>query len=116
MRGLVARLLKRQLKPLIEMQRCDVGLVMILDQNIPFGHRPMHATPHALASLLDAYLARRAPKGIGAGVGWIGQNVVHDIVGRQSPDNAARLAIARLHWQLDAFVAQPDMDLTRALE
>lgn len=89
---------------------------MILDQNVPFGHRPMHATPDTLAPLLDAYLARRAPEGIGAGIDRIGQNVMHDIVGRQPPDDAARLAIARLHWQLDAFVAQPDMDLTGALE
>src|SRR6195256_3288905 len=75
-----------------------VGPVMIRDQNIPFGHRPMHATPHALAPVLDAYLARRAPEGIGAGIDRVSQNVVHDIVGRQSPDDAARLAIARLHW------------------
>jgi hypothetical protein len=100
----------------LELLPGDVGLVMILDQNIPFGHRPMHATPHALAPLLDAHLARRAPEGIGAGVDRIGQNVVHDIVGRQSPDNPARLAVARLHRQLDAFVAQPDVDLTCALE
>jgi hypothetical protein len=60
----------RALVPL-ELIPGDVGLVMILDQNMPFGHRPMHATPHALAPLLDAYLARRAPKGIGAGVDWI---------------------------------------------
>jgi hypothetical protein len=36
----------------------------------------------------------------------VGQNVVHDIVGRQSPDDAAGLAFARFHWQLDPFVAQ----------
>ena len=53
---------------------------MILDQNIPFGHRPMHDTPHALAPVLDAYLARRAPEGIGAGIDRVSQNVVHDIV------------------------------------
>src|ERR1700675_1508454 len=94
----------------------DVGLMMILDQYIPFGHRPMYATPHALAPLLDAHLARRAPEGIGASVNWIGQNVMHDIVGRQSPDDPARLPIARLHRQLDAFVAQPDVDLTCTLE
>src|SRR5258708_36179777 len=100
----------------LELLPGDVGLVMILDQNIPFGHRPMHATPHALAPLLDAHLARRTPEGIGASVDWICQNVVHDIIGRQSPDDTACLAIARLHRQLDAFVAQPDVDLTRALE
>ena len=89
---------------------------MILDQNVPFGHRPMHAAPDTFAPLLHAHLARRAPEGIGASIDRIGQNVMHDIVGRQSPDDAARLAIARLHRQLDAFVAQPDMDLANALE
>ena len=100
----------------LELLPGDVGRVMILDQNIPFGHRPMHATPHALAPLLDAHLARRAPEGIGASIDRIGQNVMHDIVARQSPDDPARLAVARLHWQLDAFVAQPEVNLTCALE
>src|SRR5215831_9569060 len=68
----------------LELLPGDVGRVMILDQNIPFGHRPMHATPHALAPLLDAHFARRAPEGIGASIDRIGQNVMHDIVGRQS--------------------------------
>jgi hypothetical protein len=36
------------------------GNDMRLDQNIPFGHVPMHATSDTLAPLLDAYLARRA--------------------------------------------------------
>ena len=65
---------------------------MILDQNIPFGHRPLHATPDALASVLDADAARRAPERIGAGIDRIGQDVVHDVVGRQSPHDAVRLA------------------------
>jgi hypothetical protein len=78
---------------------------MILDQNVPFGHWPMHAAPDMFASLLNAHLARRAPEGIGASIDRIGQNVMYDIVGRQSPDDATRLAIA-----------QPYMDLTDALE
>ena len=75
-----------------------------------------HAAPDTFAPLRNAYLARRAPEGIGASIDRIGQNVMHDIVGRQSPDDAARLAIARFHGQLNAFIAQPDMDLTDALE
>src|SRR5256885_4316659 len=94
----------------LELLPGDVGLMMILDQYIPFAHRSMHATPHALAPLLDAHLARRAPEGIGASINRIGQNVVHDIVGWQPPDDIARLASARLHGQLDAFVAKPDVD------
>src|SRR5437870_12550825 len=74
----------------LELLPGDVGLMMILDQYIPFALRSMHATPHALAPLLDAHLARRAPEGIGASINRIGQNVVHDIVGRQHPDRAPR--------------------------
>ena len=74
----------------------DVALVLILEQNVPFGHRATHAAPDALATLLDAHLARRAPEGIGAGIDRVGQNVVHGVVGRQSPDDAAPLAVARL--------------------
>src|SRR5213079_1449457 len=48
----------------LELLPGDVGLMMILDQYIPFAHRSMHATPHALAPLLDAHLARRAPETI----------------------------------------------------
>jgi hypothetical protein len=96
-------------------QRVQNALQLVFS-NLPFGHRPAHATPHALATVLDTHLAGRAPERIGAGIDRVGQIVVYDIVGRQSPDSAAHLALARLRWQLDAFVAQPDVDLTRALE
>src|SRR5260370_8181469 len=88
---------------------------MILDQNVPFGHRPMHATPDTLAAVLNTHPARRSPESIGAGIDRIGQNVVHDIVGRQSPDDAARLAIARLGRQSDTFVPKPDVPLPTPL-
>src|SRR5258708_17922720 len=89
---------------------------MIFDQNIPFGHRPMHTAANALAPLLDTYLACRSSKSIGAGIDRIGQNIVHDVVGGQSPDDVARVAIARLHWQLNACSAQPEIYLTNTLE
>ena len=76
----------------LELVPGDVGRVVILDQNIPFGHGPVHTTPDALAAVLDAHPARRAPEGVGAGIDRIGQDVVHDVVGRQSPDDAVRLA------------------------
>src|SRR6266849_1784948 len=66
----------------LELVPGDVGLVMILDQNVPFGHRPMHATPDTLAAVLNTHPARRSPESIGARIDRIGQNVVHDIVGR----------------------------------
>ena len=33
----------------------DVGSVMILDQNVPFVHRPVHATTNALATVLGTH-------------------------------------------------------------
>src|SRR5258705_8090730 len=47
---------------------------------------------------------------------WIGQDVVHDVVGRQSPHDAVRLALARLDRQLDAFLSQPDVHLSSTLQ
>jgi hypothetical protein len=88
----------------------------MIHQNVPFGHRPMHAPPDTLAAVLNTHPARRSPESIGAGIDRIGQNVVHDIVGRQSPDDAARLAIARLDGQFDTFVTEPDVHLTSTLE
>src|SRR5258708_32722947 len=36
--------------------------------------------------------------------------------GREFPDDARRLALARFAGQFDAFVPQPDVDLTHSLE
>src|ERR1700720_2861312 len=52
----------------LELLPSDVALVLIFEQNIPFGHWATHPTPHALAAFLDAHLARRPPEGIGAGM------------------------------------------------
>jgi hypothetical protein len=46
----------------LELVPADVALVMIFDQNIAFIDRATYATPHALAAVLDTYLARRAAK------------------------------------------------------
>ncbi|HJZ16217.1 MAG TPA: hypothetical protein VJ251_12265, partial [Stellaceae bacterium] len=86
----------------LELLPSDVALVLIFEQNIPFGHWATHPTPHALAAFLDAHLARRPPEGIGAGMDRVGQNVVHGVVCRQSPDDAALLGIAGFDGQYDA--------------
>jgi CheY-like chemotaxis protein len=41
---------------------------------------------------------------------------VHDVVSRQSPYNALRLAVARLDGQLAALLSQPDVDLSCTLQ
>src|SRR5215467_226867 len=52
----------------LELVPADVALVMIFDQNIAFIDRASYATPHALAAVLDTYLARRAAEGVGTRV------------------------------------------------
>ena len=89
---------------------------MVLDQNVPFIDRPAHATTNALATFHHADPARRAPECIGAGINRIGQDVVHDVVGRQAPHDAVRLAPPRFGGQFDPFVSDPDVHLPRALE
>jgi hypothetical protein len=100
----------------LELVPGDIARVVILEQNIPFGQGAAHTASHALAAVLDTHPARRAPESIGAGIDRVGQNVVHGVVGRQSPGDAARLGTVRFNGQGDALVAQPDMDLTSTLE
>src|ERR1700730_11823006 len=90
--------------------------MLILEQNIPFRLWTPQSTPHVLAPILDADLARRSPEGIGAGKYWVGQDIVHGVVGWQPPDDAAPLGIMGFDGQCDAFVPQPDVHLTNALE
>ena len=110
------RVVGDRLEVAFELVPGDVGRVMILDQNVPFGHRSVHATTNALATVHHAHPARRAPECIGASIDRIGQDVVHDVVGRQSPHDAMRLTPAGFGGQLDPFVSQPDMDLPDTLE
>ena len=102
----------------LELLPGDIALVLILEQHVPFRQWAPQAAPDTLAAILDADLARRAAKSIGAGIDWVGQDIVHGIVERQFPDNTAprRRAHGELNGQCDALVSQPDVNLTHALE
>src|SRR5262249_30649935 len=100
----------------LELLPADVARVVVLDQNIAFADRATDSAPDALATILDAHLARSSTEGIGAGVDRVGQNVVHGVISWQSPDYAIRLGIVRLDRQLDAFVPEPDVNLACAVE
>ena len=91
--------------------------MLILEQHIPFRQRAPQSAPDALAAVLDADLAHRAPKGIGASIDGVGQDVVDGVVERQPPDDAAplRRAVA-CDGQRDALVSQPHMHLSHALQ
>src|SRR5499427_66077 len=67
----------------------DITFVLILEQHIPFRLCAPQTALDALAAVLDAHLARRAAKGIGAGIDGVGQDVVDGVVERQPPGDAA---------------------------
>src|ERR1700756_2824705 len=75
----------------VELAPGDITFVLILEQHIPFRPRAPQTALDALAAVLDAHLAHRAAKGIGAGIDGIGQNVVDRVVARQLPGNAPPL-------------------------
>lgn len=90
--------------------------MLILEQHIPFRLWTTQSTSHVFAPILNTDLAHRASEGIGAGVNWVGQNIVHRVVRRHPPDDAASLRIMSFDGQGDASVTQPDMHPTSALE
>src|SRR3954454_12906971 len=94
----------------------DVALMLLLEQNIPFGHGAAQATSHTLTTVLDAHLARRPPEGIRPGIDRVGQNVVHGVVCRQFPNDSTPLSIVGFDRQYNAFLTQPNMNLTNTLE
>src|SRR5215831_16478819 len=100
----------------LELRPRDVAFVLIFEQHIPIRPSAPKSTPHALSPVLDDDLARRASEGIGAGIDRIGQDVVHGVVERQLPDDAAPFLVMRLGGKLDAFVSEPDVHLAYALE
>ena len=97
------RIVGDYLEVALELVPRDIGRLVILDQDIPFGYGLLHTTPNMLTSTFDTHTARRAPERVGTCIDWIGQDVVHDVVGRQSPHDAVRLTLARLDRQLDAL-------------
>src|SRR5258708_11278636 len=94
----------------------EVSFVLVFQQPVPLRAGRAKSAPHALSPVLDDDLARRAPEGIGASIDWIGEDVVHGVVERQLPDDAASFLVMRLGGQLDAFVSEPHMHLAYALE
>src|SRR5271157_1266715 len=52
--GHAGRIIGDCLEVAFELIPADVSLVMVLDQNVPFRHRPVHAAPDALAAVRHA--------------------------------------------------------------
>lgn len=90
---------------------CDVAFMLIFEQHVPFRTGAPKSAPHALSPILDDNLARRTPEGIGASIDGIGEDVMHGVVKRQLPDDAASLLVMRPGGQLDAFISEPHMHL-----
>src|SRR5271163_1879079 len=114
---LAGRIVGNHLLVTLELAPGDIALVLILEQNIPLRLRAPQSASYAFATVLDADFAHRAPKGIRASIDRVGQDVVHAVVERKLPDNCSLLRrFLRFGRQRDALVAQPDMNLTNALE
>src|SRR6201997_878922 len=62
------RIVGDYLEVALELVPGDVGRVMVLDQDVPFGHGLLHTTPDMLASTFDTHTALRAPERVGAGI------------------------------------------------
>src|SRR6266446_9530499 len=92
----------------LELAPGDITLVPVLEQHIPFRLRAPQTALDALAAVLDAHLAHRAAKSIGASMDGVGQDVVDRVVERQPPDNAVpRRRAAACDGQRNALVSQP---------
>src|ERR1700732_2946918 len=64
----------------VELAPGDITFVLILEQHIPFRLRAPQSALDAPASVLDAHLAYRAAKGVGASIDGIGQDIVDGVV------------------------------------
>src|SRR6516164_8980313 len=101
----------------LELAPGDVTFVLILEQHLPLRLRAPQTALDALAAVLDAHLAHRAAKGIGAGIDGVGQDVVDGVVERQPPGDAAPLRRpVTCDGQRNALVSQPNVHLTNAVE
>src|SRR5580704_5502108 len=101
----------------VELAPGDITFVLILEQHIPFRLRAPQTALDAFAAVLDAHLAHRAAKGVGASIDGIGQDVVDGVVERQPPGDAAPLRCpVACDGQRNALVPQPHVHLTNALQ
>src|SRR5262249_15439362 len=84
------------------------SLVVVFDQHLPLVLR-QHPAPDAQRPIVaDRAFLAAAAEGIRAGVGGVGQHVVHRVVGRLGPDDLRSADIgAGLQRELQALVAQP---------
>src|SRR5260370_3878221 len=115
--ALTSRIVGNHLLVPLEPAPGDIALVLILEQHVPFGQWAPHAATDALAAVLDAYLAHRAAKGIGASIDGVGQDVVDRVVERQPPGNAAPLRRpVACDGQREALLPQPHLHLAHALQ
>ena len=89
----------------------DEPLVVVFDQHLPLVLR-QHAAPDPDRPVVaDQPLLPAAAEGIRAGVGGVGQHVVHRVVGRLGPDDLGSADVgAGLQRELQALLAQPQPD------
>src|SRR4029077_17324830 len=115
--ALTGRIIRNHLLIPLELAPGDVAFVLILEQHVPFRLRAPQTALDALAAVLDAHLAHRATKGIGASIDGVGQDVVDRVVERQPLGDAASLRrLVACDGQSDTLVPQPHVHLSYALQ
>ena len=84
--------------------------VVVFDEHLPLVLR-QHAAPDPRRPVVaDQPLLLAAAEGVRAGVGGVGQHVVHRVVGRLGPMSRAADVGAGLQRELQALVTQPQPD------
>ena len=82
--------------------------MVILDQDLPLLTRQDPAAAADLAVLAQAAFELRPAVDIRAGIGRMGQHVVHGVVGRLDPADAAAVQVGRRGQRpFQALFAQP---------
>ena len=88
---------------------------MIRNQHLPVLAFLLKASHHFFAPGFNADAAAGAPKGIGAGIDRISQDVQDRVVNRQFPLNHAIFGSVADRRQWDALMPKPEMYLTHRL-
>src|SRR6266496_5070325 len=86
----------------------DVSLVVVFDEHLPLLLRQYAAPDPQRPVVPDAAFLPAAAEGVRAGVGGMGQHVMHRMVGRLGPDDLRSADPgAGLQRELQALVTQP---------
>jgi len=100
----------------LEPRPVDVALVVVADQNVPVGYRPVVAGGFHRATVHQPGPPLGSAEGVGAGVDRVVQDLHDAVTGRRAPLDPSNRAVAPDHGQLQLCHTRPEEDLARAAE